>query len=66
MCALSSYRFINGNEIKKSRDLWGLRIRVPPPRTHITLPVEKRVNDDVMQTLKVKGRRSKVFVPVPW
>lgn len=57
-------RFKNGNEIRKSKVMWGLRVRVPPPRTHITLPVDGLVNDEVMKKLKVKGRRSKVFIPV--
>ena len=61
-----SCRFKNGNEIRKSKVMWGLRVRVPPPRTHITLPVDGLVNDEVMKKLKVKGRRSKVFIPVAW
>ena len=60
------FRFINGNEVRKRAVFWGLRVRVPPPRTHIKLPVDGLVDDEVMKKLKVKGRRSKVFVPVPW
>ena len=59
-------RFKNGSEIRKRYNLWGLRARVPPPRTHVTLPIEGLVTEKVMKDLKVKGRRSKVFMPIAW
>ncbi|KAL3870491.1 hypothetical protein ACJMK2_038546 [Sinanodonta woodiana] len=57
-------RFSCGKECRKRITLWGLRVRVPPPRTHITLPIQGPVDDEIMKTLKVKGRRSKIFVPI--
>ncbi|KAK3605891.1 hypothetical protein CHS0354_017794 [Potamilus streckersoni] len=57
-------RFTCGKECRKRITLWGLRVRVPPPRTHITLPIQGPVDDEIMKTLKVKGRRSKIFVPI--
>jgi hypothetical protein len=53
-------------EVRKKAALWGLRVRVPPPRIHITLPFKGHVNDELMNKLKIKGRRSKVFMPVEW
>ncbi|XP_053380885.1 uncharacterized protein LOC123550225 [Mercenaria mercenaria] len=57
-------RFTNGSEVRKKWALWGLRVRVPPPRIHITLPFTGQVTDELMNKLKIKGRRSKVFMPV--
>jgi len=62
----NGYRFVNGSEIRKRESLWGLRVRVPPPRIFVTLPFSGMVTDQVMKTLKIKGRRSKVFMPVEW
>lgn len=57
-------RFISASEVRKRQALWGLRVRVPPPRITITLPYKGQITDEVMNKLKIKGRRSKVFTPV--
>ncbi|KAL4218580.1 PHD finger protein 19 [Mactra antiquata] len=57
-------RFVKGSEYRKRSTLYGLRVRVPPPRIHITLPFSGEVTDQQMNKLKIKGRRSKVFMPV--
>lgn len=57
-------RFQCGREIKKSRSLWGLRLRLPPSPPTIDLPIEGQITDEVMSNLQMKGRKIKTFVPV--
>lgn len=59
-------RFQCGREIKKSRSLWGLRLRLPPSPPTIDLPIEGQITDEVMSNLQMKGRKIKTFVPVEW
>ncbi|WAR31088.1 MTF2-like protein [Mya arenaria] len=55
-------RFKNASEFRQSQTLWGLRVKVPPPRIHVTLPSNQEVTDQMVAKHKIKGRRSKVFV----
>ncbi|XP_060554779.1 uncharacterized protein LOC132715734 [Ruditapes philippinarum] len=64
MGELVAKSFSNGVEVRKKAALWGLRVRVPPPRIHITLPFKGQVNDELMNKLKIKSRRSNVFMSV--
>ncbi|XP_052286913.1 uncharacterized protein LOC127882361 isoform X3 [Dreissena polymorpha] len=54
-------RFTSGSEIRKRVNIWGLRVKVPPPRIHVTLPSNEKVTDQMMKKHKIKGRRSKIF-----
>ncbi|XP_052790457.1 uncharacterized protein LOC128224585 [Mya arenaria] len=54
-------RFKNASEFRQSQTLWGLRVKVPPPRIHVTLPSNQEVTDQMVAKHKIKGRRSKVL-----
>ncbi|KAL5012351.1 hypothetical protein ScPMuIL_010902 [Solemya velum] len=57
-------RFCWGREIRKRNTLWGLRLRVPPAAPTIQLPVEGQITDEVMNSLQMKGGKTKTFVPI--
>ncbi|XP_033732115.1 metal-response element-binding transcription factor 2-like isoform X2 [Pecten maximus] len=57
-------RFSFSRDVKKKHTHWGLRMRVPPPGPTIILPVEGQINEEVMNSLKAKGRKTKCFVPI--
>ncbi|XP_064649583.1 PHD finger protein 19-like isoform X2 [Lineus longissimus] len=56
--------FQSGREIKKKATLFGLRVRAPPQPPVIQLPANGQITDDVMNNLKMKGKKVKTFVPV--
>ncbi|XP_014788525.1 metal-response element-binding transcription factor 2 isoform X1 [Octopus bimaculoides] len=53
-------RFQCGREIKKSRSLWALRLRLPPTPPAIDFPINGQITDDVMNNLQMKRRKTKM------
>ncbi|KAK2172560.1 hypothetical protein NP493_949g00057 [Ridgeia piscesae] len=54
-------RFQNGREIKKSRNLWALRVRLPPTGPTIELPKDGQITARVVNNIQLKWpKRSSV------
>lgn len=47
-------RFQNGREIKKSTNLWGLRVRLPPTGPAIELPTNGQITARVVNNIQLK------------
>nr|XP_054769959.1 metal-response element-binding transcription factor 2-like isoform X2 [Lytechinus pictus] len=60
----SKMRFVCGKEVKKKKNLWGLRVRTPPVSPTIVLPAIGQITDDVMNDMKMTGKKVVTFQPV--
>lgn len=60
----SKMRFVCGKEVKKKKNLWGLRVRTPPVSPTIVLPAIGQITDDVMNDMKMTGTKVVTFQPV--
>ncbi|KAJ8039430.1 Metal-response element-binding transcription factor 2 [Holothuria leucospilota] len=60
----SHSKFACGKEVKKKKDLWGLRNRSPPVPPAVVLPAVGQITDEVMNNFQsVGGSKVMTFVP---